>query len=472
MGIGWSASRPSRAPVTGLFGACAMLVFAICLTAPSSWAQEPRPGTVQPPPSPLRQQPAESEEEETGRRQSPLLRVPTLGSTLGSNYPGLANYPLELFGLLMAPLERREINLVPAFAIGEEFNDNIFMNNDRKRYDFITSFTPSVILLANRPQFQLAAGFANVSEIFARDSNQNDAFSRQEFILGSFWQATPHLSFTIADNFTRDQSPSALAGGFSVNGQGTLTNLLAPSVGWQIAPQTRLDVTGLYSVIRLEGTGAGIDSDTYGVLNTLSHGFTPRFTGMVGYNFNYIDLRSGHGDNATTHNPTIGFAYRITQNLTVSASGGPAFTSLGSEDFITPGVNASLIYQLSFGTASIFYSRGVGVAGGFGGPTDNQTIAATLIMPTWRDLLIIFNPGWTQAESLSDRQIQRIDIDAFSLGLGAAYRINRYVTLFGGYTFLRQRVGSKSTTPDVDADQNRVKVGVQFGYPFAFDFGI
>ena len=472
MGIRWSAPRPSRAPFTGLLGACATLVFAVCVTAPSSWAQEPRPNPIQPFQSPVRQQPAESEEEETGRRQSPLLRAPTLGSTLGSNYPGLANYPLELFGLLMAPLERREINLVPAFAIGEEFNDNVFMNNDRKRSDFITSFTPSVILLANRPRFQLAAGFANVSEIFARENSQNDAFSRQEFILGSFWQPTPHLSFAIADNFTRDQSPDALAGGFTVNGQGTVTNVLAPSVGWQIAPQTRLDVTGLYSIIRLEGTGAGIDSDTYGVLNTLSHGFTPRFTGTIGYNFNYIDLRSGHGDNATTHNPTIGFSYRITQNLTVSASGGPAFTSLGSEDFITPGVNAALLYQLSFGTASIFYSRFVGVAGGFGGPTDNQSIAATLVMPTWRDLLVIFNPGWTQAESLSDRQIQRIDIDVFTLGLGAAYRVNRYITVFGGYTFLHQRVGSKSTTPDFDADQNRVKVGVQFGYPFAFDLGI
>jgi hypothetical protein len=167
----------------------------------------------------------------------------------------------------------------------------------------------------------------------------------------------------------------------------------------------------------------------------------------------------------------VGFSYRITPNLTFSASGGPAFTSLGSEDFITPGVNAALVYQLPFGTASIFYSRGVGVAGGFGGPTDTQSIAATLIMPTWRDLLVIVNPGWTQAESLSDRQIQRIDIDVFTLGLGAAYRVSRYITVFGGYTFLHQRLGRASTTPDFDADQNRAKVGVQFGYPFAFDLG-
>ena len=63
------------------------------------------------------------------------------------------------------------------------------------------------------------------------------------------------------------------------------------------------------------------------------------------------------------------------------------------------------------------------------------------------------------------------DVSVLTLGLGAAYRLSPYVTIFGGYSFLLQRVGRFSTTQDFDADQNRVKVGVQFGYPFAFDMG-
>ncbi len=74
-----------------------------------------------------------------------------------------------------------------------------------------------------------------------------------------------------------------------------------------------------------------------------------------------------------------------------------------------------------------------------------------------------------KAESLSDQQIQKIDVSVVSVGLGAAYRINPYITVFGGYSFLRQRVGQSSTTQDFDADANRVKVGIQFGYPIAFD---
>jgi hypothetical protein len=67
--------------------------------------------------------------------------------------------------------------------------------------------------------------------------------------------------------------------------------------------------------------------------------------------------------------------------------------------------------------------------------------------------------------------VEPVDIDAFNLTLGAAYRLNRYVTVFGGCSFFRQRVGRFSTTLDFDADQNRVKVGIQFGYPMGFDLG-
>jgi hypothetical protein len=211
--------------------------------------------------------------------------------------------------------------------------------------------------------------------------------------------------------------------------------------------------------------------DGVGFMTTLSHGFTRRFTGLVGYNFTYLDMRSGNGDNSTTHTPTIGFSFRLTSTTTVGASGGPSFTNLGDENFITPNINAGIVQRLPFGTATVSYNRNVAVAGGFGGPTDSQTITGTLLMPTWRDLLIIFSPGWTQAESLSDQQVQRVDVDAFTLTLGAAYRLNRYVTVFGGYSFFRQRVGRFSTTLDFDADQNRVKVGIQFGYPMGFDFG-
>jgi len=444
--------------------ALTILGLALCFIAPHAWAQAPRAGAA-------KQQPSEPEEEETERRGSPLLRIPILGPTLAPTFPALSNYPLELLGLLMSPLERREVNLVPALAISEEFTDNFFLNNANKQSEFITGFTPSITLLANRPRFQLAAGFSNTSELYAKGNTANDAFARQNLIAGMYYQPTPQLTFTVADTFLREQSPDATAGGFALGGQGSTSNIFTPAIGWQLAPQTRLDLGAYYSLLRFDNPGAGIESDTYGFMSNLSHGFTPQLTGMIGYNFTYIDLRSGHGDNATSHNPTIGFSYRLTPTLTFSADGGPAFTQLGDEDFITPALSAGLMQRFQFGSASLFYSRSVGVAGGFGGPTDNQTVSGTLLVQTLRDLIVVFNPAWTKAESLSDQQIERVDVKVFTLSIGAAYRLNPYTTIFGGYSFLLQRVGQFSTTQDFDADQNRVKVGIQFGYPFAFDMG-
>src|SRR5262250_2043590 len=153
--------KTSRATI-----ACAMLGLAVSVVPPA-WGQQPPP---QPPPSVLRQTTPEPEAEEEVVRRGSLLRIPVIGPTLAPSFPALSGYPLELLGLLMSPLERREVNLLPAIAISEEFNDNIFLNNDNKRWDFITGFTPSISLLANRPTFQLAAGFANTAELFPRNS--------------------------------------------------------------------------------------------------------------------------------------------------------------------------------------------------------------------------------------------------------------------------------------------------------------
>jgi hypothetical protein len=283
------------ASVIRLLRACAFLGLVVCAAASHVWGQESRPSSA-------RQHPSEPEEGQEARRSSPLLRIPALGTTLGQTYPVLSGYPLELLGLLMAPLERREVNLVPSLAIAEEFTDNIFMNNANKQSEFITSFTPALCSWRTA----LGSSWPPASPTppsCTRDSSPYDAFARQNAVAGVFYQPTPHLTFTVADTFLRDQSPDATAGGFSLDGQGSTSNNLAPAFGWQMAPQTRLDIGAIYNLLRFEGQGAGIDSDTYGVLTNVGHAFTPRFTGLIGYNFTYLDLRSGHGD--TTRRRTI-----------------------------------------------------------------------------------------------------------------------------------------------------------------------
>ncbi|MGH7304617.1 MAG: hypothetical protein ACRELZ_15090, partial [Candidatus Rokuibacteriota bacterium] len=69
---------------------------------------------------------------------------------------------------------------------------------------------------------------------------------------------------------------------------------------------------------------------------------------------------------------------------------------------------------------------------------------------------------------LSDKQQGRADVKSLTIYLVANYQLARFVSVFGEYQFFWQRT-SGDPAARIDVDQNRVRVGVQFGYPFVFD---
>src|SRR5437667_9432878 len=108
-----------------------------------------------------------------------------------------------------------------------------------------------------------------------------------------------------------------------------------------------LSVSATYSALRFEGHGTGIDSDTYGLLSSLSHAFTPRLTGLLGYGFTYLDVR-GQGT-STTHTPTLGLRYQLTQTLTGTVTGGPAITASDGDTTVSPAGSESIVQKMHIG---------------------------------------------------------------------------------------------------------------------------
>ena len=88
-----------------------------------------------------------------------------------------------------------------------------------------------------------------------------------------------------------------------------------------------------------------------------------------------------------------------------------------------------------------------------------------------RDLVVQAIPRYTRATSTIGNSI---DVDSFSLTLQGRYQFTRYIAGIAGYTYYLQRSSSAVTTAagtitSTDVDQNRVYVGVQFGYPISID---
>jgi hypothetical protein len=360
------------------------------------------------------------------------------------------------------------VTLTPSISVSEEYNDNIFSDNANREWDFITSFTPALTLYVNGPAYQLNAGYSFSADIYARESSLSNAFARQNLVASGFYRLTPGLTVTASEAFTYDRNSNTFSTqNVSAGSQESWTNRVTPGVSWQMTPLNNLSLSATYDLLRYGGEGSAVDSDTYSFQGTLTHAFTPRFSGNVGYNFTYRDLRGE--DDSTTHSPTVGFSYAVTPTLTATIRGGAAITELGGDTFVTPIGTVTLVQVFSFGSASLQYDRGIGVAGGLGGTNDTQTVSGTLALSALlRGLFVVLSPTYSDSESLSSTDSRSVDVKSFTLYLGATYQIARYVTAFGGYTFFLQRTGGSSAN-QVDIDQNRVRVGLQFGYPINFD---
>lgn len=382
--------------------------------------------------------------------------------------PPIASYPLELLGLLAPSAQRGPVTLTPSIAVSEEYNDNIFLNNQTRQSDFITSFGPAITLFINRPSYQLNGGYSFAGNVYAREDRLTNLFDRQNFFVNGLYQVTPALTLTAVESFALNRSTNLVAPqGFSTGRQESWNNTFTPGLTWQMTPQDSLNLSATHSVLRFIGAGAGFDSDTYGLQSSLNHRFTPRLTGILGYGFAYVETKEL--ETSITHTPTLGFSYLLTPTLTGTVTGGPAITEIGGDTIMSPAGTASLVQALQFGSVGAQYTRSVRVAGGFGGTTDTQTVSGTLTLSTLlRGLFVIVNPAYSVAESVSSQQTEQVDVQTITASLGVTYQIARYTSVFGGYTFLRQRTGGSSST-QVDVDQNQVRFGLQFGYPFNFD---
>jgi hypothetical protein len=387
----------------------------------------------------------------------------------------LPAYPLELLGLLGPATQRGPLTLTPSLGIVEEYNDNIFLTNENRVWDFITTFSPTITLSVNQPSFQLSAGYSFSAVVYAKETDLTKALDTQNFIAFGTYRVSPAVTLIASESFvlsnytnlTSATSTTSAQGGFSTGRQKSWNNTFSPGMSWQMSPRNTLSLGATYSVLRFEGGGVGIDSDTYQFQSTLTHAFTPRFSGNVGYGFTYLDDKTAA--NSTNHTPTVGLSYKLTPTLTGSVTGGATISEIGGDTFVTPSGSVILAQTWQFGSASVQYSRYIAAAGGFGGTTDTQTASGLFTLSTLlRGLIVAFSPTYSTAESLSSRSSNQVDVQSFTLALDAAYQINRYTSVFAGYTFLHQRTG-RSSSGQFDADQNRVRVGVQFGYPFTFN---
>ena len=82
-----------------------------------------------------------------------------------------------------------------------------------------------------------------------------------------------------------------------------------------------------------------------------------------------------------------------------------------------------------------------------------------------RDLTVDFSPTYTMTKSIGHGGI---DVRALTVVFRAAYQVTPWLSALASYNFFRQRTDTALTAGGLvvnDVDQNRVFLGLQFGYP-------
>jgi hypothetical protein len=370
------------------------------------------------------------------------------------------------------PPRRGPITITPSITVTGEYNDNIFQSNANKVSDYILGLSPGISVAVENPIYRLIGSYSFTAEVYADNDQLNDVFARQSLRLDGSYRVTPLLTASLSDAFTVNKNTNVVtAENVSTGRTRAISNTLSPGVAYQIDPLTTARVRGTWTTQHYE-TAAALDSDVYAVEGFVDHAFTPRLTGTAGYQFAYFDVE--RSPVVTTHTPRIGVTYRFTPTLTAIVNGGPTIQvpengSVG----VFPAVTASLQQRFGWGAASLQYDRAVSTAGGLGGTTENQSIGATVQVDRLvRGLVLQAVPRYTKATSTIGNTI---DIESFSLTLQARYEITRYIAAIAGYTYFHQTANGTTVTTAAgtiianDVDQNRVFVGLQFGYPITID---
>jgi len=414
-----------------------------------------------------------------------IVRTLTLGVALAvclSSLPAAAQQlplapqfgiqaPTEDLQKLQLPL-RAPITLVPTITLSEEYNDNINLDNRNRVWDLVTGISPGLNFLWESRTHRLIAAYNFTAELYLRDPGRDNAFNTQNFTLDGSWRATERLTLTVTDAFNASTDTNLIAPqAASVGGRNRAWgNTLAAGAAYQLDERTTVRGGGSWGTQRFARDELD-DSDVYRANAFLDRQLTRTVRGTVGYDFAYFDIE--HQDKVQAHTPRIGFTWRATPTITLAALGGPTF-ELHDDGFsrITPAINASYDQRLWFGSLGFGVDRQLAGSGALGEVTDNTSVYGRVdVITLMRGLTVSFIPRYTWIKSARN---DRIDLSQFTAPLFVTYRITAWMAAVARYQFFRQRTDSVifdrgGNVLATDADQNRLFVGMQFGYPITFD---
>lgn len=344
-----------------------------------------------------------------------------------------------------------QTTLSPSLTIGEEFDDNIFLESTNPRSDFITTVSPGVRLTVQETLWTVTLAGSARATYYASHPELNTTIGNRQGSLAVEFRPSPRLTVSLTDTLVRDFDPGKVDSETAITrGRFASTrNTATPVVTYQIDPLTQIRLQYAFTIIRSDSTLVE-ESDTHEGNVHLRRQFTPRASGTLRYTLSHF--RPEQGPSREAHLPRLGFVYDVSPTSQISADAGPLLleTADGSTE-ISVGGGVQYAQQFSRGSVSIAYERSAQVSGAIGEGTSSQRVTALATVAVTRALTAVLEGAARETEGIDTPEEFRV----YTAGVRLTYQILQWLAANVSYHYLRQddRAGPE------DLDRNIVFVG-------------
>lgn len=358
-----------------------------------------------------------------------------------------------------------EVNVIPSLALKEEYNDNVFLDINNKQSDFITTYTPSLVIAGATEQRSLSL-LTGINGLIYDSNSSLDAVDF--FIKGGFtYKYDPRLAVSAGASYVEDSRPDRI----DQNGQAILS----------ASDRQNIQLSAVYAVSEKSSANLSYaySEESYnnpGYLTTTVHSATlsqdydldrylrqAKLLGDFGYFHSSTDISKA--DNYTA---TVGLTKKIHELWDVSLKAGGSYTH-SEDDVITPisptlnasattreddlgwVANIAINYRGEKTNGSLAFKHDVVPSNGNNAALERTEISTNLSEKFTEKFSGKCSLGTSWLKSTQNQSSsQEIDENNIILNAGLRYDFSDFLSLEGNYRFVTVHYSNSST----DANQN------------------
>jgi uncharacterized protein (PEP-CTERM system associated) len=115
---------------------------------------------------------------------------------------------IVIFFHKLTPAYCYELTLIPKLALSAEYDDNLYLDRENEKEDFITVITPGFVSSLRWETFGFNATYDQGHSFYSKyDENDN---TRHHGDVGIWWNISRNTMFSIGDTFDRSEDISTL----------------------------------------------------------------------------------------------------------------------------------------------------------------------------------------------------------------------------------------------------------------------